>query len=302
MTIVIAASFLLYLLCFASSDGRSRRKDEHEANTYVMVEHGSLERLFDDDAQNEMYAKMWRRHNASKFKSKHKKIHYQWSNETSRRRSNTREFYLIAEYTRVFGQEKFCRLRKDERFLTDYKAQRHRRYQLLDKTYGAKHIDLAYDMLDRCVYKNCFFTCDMSLARQADALLFHWSDLTDKALAIASADQFDKIYSGLFPFERSTKQLWILWDDEANQVNPVLDKFNFNWTISYQASSEASYCSYGCFVKRYRIKLNIEIAKCLFDFFSLKVIQKRLNMETRSNLTNWCEPSSTRARTRPFGS
>ena len=46
--------------------------------------------------------------------------------------------------------------------------------------------------------------------------------------------------------------MWLLWNDEPYLTDQV-DKFYFNWTLSYKYSSEVSYCSYGCFIERENI-------------------------------------------------
>lgn len=112
------------------------------------------------------------------------------------------------------------------------------KYNQLDllQTGESTNGNTTYDLLDTCAYKNCFFTCNKSLAADADALLIH------------------DTYGLSNNFNRSASQLLIFWNDEANQVDKRLDQFKFNWTISFKQESEASYCTYGCYAHN-KIKL-----------------------------------------------
>lgn len=240
---LIAVSFLFYLYS-SSNDSLQINQDVNDENIeYIEINTSQVDRIFEDEVQNGLYLKQRRK--SSTFKSSQKRVLFN-TTKTSRNRRNS--FYLITEYTPVFRTNKYCRLKKDEEFRRDYVKKRGSRYQLLEKVYETRTVNQPYDLLDKCAYKNCFFTCEHSLASHSDALLFHWSDLTEKVLALNQGDDYEKIYTSMFQFERPAKQVWILWDDEANKIDPILDKFKFNWTISYLSSSEASYCSYGCLV------------------------------------------------------
>ena len=76
------------------------------------VKEQGLEDIFEDERQNKLYAKY---RPSPTLMPKHKRYLF---NLTSSRRRNG--FYLITEYTPVFGQAKYCRLKKDEKFLQDY--------------------------------------------------------------------------------------------------------------------------------------------------------------------------------------
>lgn len=241
LLIFIVATILIYTWN-EKSENKSELADDIQLDVPLL---GHIDEIFVESSQNHLYIKQ--RHNLTSPYHKHYIL-----NTTNSRPIKTGAFYLITEYTPVFGQSKYCHLKKDENYFERYMQKRLNRYHLLEEVFKSDPmLDEPYDLLDRCVYKNCFFSCDRSLAHLADALLFHWSDLTDRVVGLGVGDNYEKIYPLLFSFVRPSKQVWVLWDDEANVVNPVLDKFTFNWTITYQSISEASYCSYGCLVIRY---------------------------------------------------
>ncbi|CAF1581561.1 unnamed protein product, partial [Didymodactylos carnosus] len=64
---------------------------------------------------------------------------------------------------------------------------------------------------------------------QSNVLLFHKRDI-----------QIDKL-----PTVRNPNQIWLLWNDEANEKALELNKVLFNWTITYRFSAEASLSAYG---------------------------------------------------------
>jgi hypothetical protein len=90
--------------------------------------------------------------------------------------------YLLLEYTTVFQQRKYCDL----------------------------PIERSPSYINECPYKNCHFTCDRSLARSADLLLFHVPDLIGESTET-------KIYIKKFLAHLETRrdQIWLLWHDEV---------------------------------------------------------------------------------------
>ena len=111
--------------------------------------------------------------------------------------------FLLIEYTRVFGSKKFCSKNSSEIF-------------------G-----------DQCPYKNCFYSCDQSLAFQAQLLLFHKYDVTMDTVPPKD-------------FIRKPSQIWLLWHDEPNFYHGIdLNVYRFNWTTSYVFDAEASIGAYG---------------------------------------------------------
>jgi hypothetical protein len=44
---------------------------------------------------------------------------------------------------------------------------------------------------------------------------------------------------------RNSEQIWLLWHDESNEDSPDINKYKFNWTITYRISAEASLGAYG---------------------------------------------------------
>ncbi|RNA33751.1 Alpha-(1-3)-fucosyltransferase 6-like [Brachionus plicatilis] len=168
-------------------------------------------------------------------------------------------YYLILEYTRIFGKKKFCEQKiSDEQMLAidDQK--------LLSKLKSEKTSNARYTLMDKCLYKNCFFSCDKSLAMQSDALLFHTTDL--------GHENSENLNSHLFDFERNPAQIWLLWNDEANHVSNKIDSLRFNWTISYNSMSEASFCTYGCLTET-----DATIDQLKFENFVSDEFKKRQN-------------------------
>ena len=94
--------------------------------------------------------------------------------------------------------------------------------------------------MDTCKYKNCQFSCDKSLLGKADALIMHLTDVYAELLN-------NQVALGVLIAARRAEQPWILWNDEANNVNSRIDSMKFNWTLSYKAESEGSYGTYGCY-------------------------------------------------------
>lgn len=156
----------------------------------------------------------------------------------------TKPFYLIVEYTRVFGSKKFC-----EQKLSDEQMSLITDQELKLKFEKEKTSQKQYDLMDKCKYKNCFFSCDKDLAEKSDALLFHDADLRNQVNKIADHQNYEKVYSHLFNFKRDPSQIWLLWNDEANPLGNTLDNFLFNWTLSYNSMAEISFCTYGCLTK-----------------------------------------------------
>jgi hypothetical protein len=49
----------------------------------------------------------------------------------------------------------------------------------------------------------------------------------------------------LTTIKRNYEQIWLLWHDESNEDSPEINKYKFNWTITYRTSAEASLGAYG---------------------------------------------------------
>ena len=118
------------------------------------------------------------------------------------------QHYLLIEYTKFFGNQKFC----------------------------AKNATQIFG--EECPYKNCFYSCNLSLADQAQLLLFHKYDVTPATVPQSN-------------FTRSASQIWLLWHDEPNFYHGYdLNIYQFNWTTSYVFDAEASIGAYGMTKKR----------------------------------------------------
>ena len=55
----------------------------------------------------------------------------------------------------------------------------------------------------------------------------------------------DLNYEKLDSMKRNPEQIWLLWHDEANHNSPQINKYKFNWTVTYRTSAEASIGAYG---------------------------------------------------------
>lgn len=201
--------------------------------------------IFEDETQNELY---------SKYRSS------RISGPSRLKRSGAipspKDFYIINEYTPFYGQSKYCHQKKDQKFLNKCREKNKDGNQILEKIFQAAHSTTeSFEMLDNCVYKNCFFTCESQLAPQSDALMFLHSDLVSKAKALNLGNDFSKIYPAMFPFQRRRNQIWMLWNDEPGPYDPILNGFEFNWTLTFQSMSEVSYCTYGCIINRYELTI-----------------------------------------------
>jgi len=96
--------------------------------------------------------------------------------------SLNKKTYLVVEYTKVFYATKFCHLK-----------------------------DTDYFYPDKCLYKNCRFTCDKSTIYTADALLFHDFDLNQ-----VSIEERIFLKYTLSKGKSRQNQVWILWNDEVD--------------------------------------------------------------------------------------
>jgi hypothetical protein len=142
---------------------------------------------------------------------------------------------------------------KDTNLLREFVSKRRTGYEILESLFeNNNQYGTHYNLLDKCAYKNWYFTCEKKFAPISDALLFHLTDLNRLVAKFGypKGDGDARTYSDLFGFERRPEQVWVLWNDESNVVDSGIDKFKFNWTISFSWESEASYCSYGCVVPR----------------------------------------------------
>ena len=55
----------------------------------------------------------------------------------------------------------------------------------------------------------------------------------------------DLNFASLDGLKRDPAQIWLLWHDESNEDTPAINKYRFNWTMSYRTSAEASLAAYG---------------------------------------------------------
>ncbi len=74
------------------------------------------------------------------------------------------------------------------------------------------------------------YTCNRTHENDAQVLLMHKRDLNQEKLN---------------SMKRNSDQIWLLWHDEPNENSLYINKFKFNWTITYRTSAEASIGAYG---------------------------------------------------------
>ena len=86
---------------------------------------------------------------------------------------------------------------------------------------------------------------------------------------------------------RSNNDIWILWIDEANRQIKDLNKYRFNWTLSFRQDSEVSIGSYGILIQRERYKESTNNNSDLLQILSdAKIEVSDLALEQRI-LTNY---------------
>ena len=55
----------------------------------------------------------------------------------------------------------------------------------------------------------------------------------------------DLNFEQLEKMTRNPEQIWLLWHDESNEQSENINRFKFNWTVTYRTSAEASLGAYG---------------------------------------------------------
>lgn len=63
----------------------------------------------------------------------------------------------------------------------------------------------------------------------------------------------DLDYKKLNLIKRNSEQIWVLWHDESNEKSPEINKYKFNWTITYRTSAEASIGAYGLTIVKEKV-------------------------------------------------
>ena len=202
------------------------------------------EKVFKNHEQNKLYAEFIANGKSSSQSSKYK-IHNQIENNAS---NSNKSFFIIVEFTKIDGKKKYCDLYLNPSLIKDSRL-----FDELAKTNQKSVINgneknnnnNKFEILDKCEYTNCFFTCDKSFTQQSDVVLFHGTDLE---LEIKRENDFRTYYKKKLSFNRDPKQIWLLWNDDLNKIPQSFDQFNFNWTMSYSTESEISYATFGTYI------------------------------------------------------
>jgi len=230
---IIFISFVLvivYLNCISKS-----KLDVYEFKDDSLESRG----IFNNPALDEAY---------SSYKSHSLKLNNFAKHKVIRQRLNSsrtevsKPFYLITEYTKVFGASKYCTHKLNSQSVDNYMNNEIFQRFLNDKKRESENQqnNQYFNLLQGCVYDNCFFSCNRDHIDISDAVLFHYADLVGESNANAKFLPLTK---------RTASQIWLLWNDEAGSIDPKFDNVHFNWTITYKANAEVSFAAYGIYMK-----------------------------------------------------
>ncbi len=73
--------------------------------------------------------------------------------------------------------------------------------------------------------------------------------------------------------QRNPEQIWLLWHDESNENSPNINKYKFNWTITYRTSAEASLGAYGITIVKQKPWTNKELNSWVDEQFNKRYNQ-----------------------------
>lgn len=233
--LIIGFTFILFKLLFISFQFQSSQfKDIIKLKRY-------LEKL-NDSINTQTYLNDYKLNKEKTFNELLSRSNlYKIRVKNKRKLNKKQNEFLVLEYTKFFYSTKYCHL------FNNFNDN-----QTLHELY-----------LNECPFKNCKFTCDKSLALKADALLFYDYDLV--AESSENTYYLKNFYSS---HVKRKNQVWILWNDEPNEMSHILDRYKMNWTMSFRLDSEVNDCAYGCTyskVKRSQIDLLKETFKKEFD-------------------------------------
>lgn len=223
--LIIAASLAIIALYLLADQKNSTFRADDSKISKQIIDFLKLEE--DDKINTASYVEQFNNFNGIKNEFKRHSLHQKYKRESLNddfsRQVNKPE-YLILEYTKFWQQTKFCKYFAGPQKVTNPKSK---------------------VFINECPYTNCKFTCDKQKISEADALLFHESDVNEEQY---NNNMYINDVAKLHMAR--PEQLFILWNDEANKVNKELDKIRFNWTLSYRLDSEVSDCAYGCSYKK----------------------------------------------------
>jgi hypothetical protein len=274
---LVAALFIFLVVVYFQAEqvpDQPRKSIDILGNNVVREEEQSIEekndhsnnyirnQIYNDNGLNKLYMSQLNNLNL-KDVAENKIKNIRKRNESRINKKN----YIVLEYTRIFGSTKYCQQKiiKPKNLIGKSPIVN----SLINQSLKFKD---EYTILDKCLFNNCYFTCDQSYSAIVDAVLFHETDL------IQNINKADKDSSVNIVPSRVQDQIWILWNDEANIVDRRLNSYKFNWTISYKKTAEISYGAYG-------LLTNSQV----FDKFEMNTFENNIRQEfqARANKAVW---------------
>lgn len=197
----LSVFYSLYLYINARNRKSSEIKiitNEVEATAYLYV----------NDRQNQIYNSIYSHNRFEHQVSAYKEVIPRGRSKSSL----NKKFYLIYEGVKFYGQTKFCHMKYDDGFLEPNNSDSIENKIFADNQ--AKNTERFF-YLDGCLYKNCLFTCDSSLANVSDAILFESNTLYYSIKdQLSENNNIESVYKNVAPVsQRDESQIWIFWND-----------------------------------------------------------------------------------------
>lgn len=131
--------------------------------------------------------------------------------------------------------------------------------------------------------KNCRWSCERNRLNSENVRIgriFHHVDIKDEEMSVKLS-------------QRTSNEIWLLWIDEANRQLNQLNRYAFNWTLSFRRDSEISIGTYGLLINRSSIGPSENESNSLN--FSAQIEEEiSTNFRFRSRTALWfvsnCEP------------
>ena len=147
-----------------------------------------------------------------------------------------KNFYTILEYTKVIGENRFCKHYLEDNLIEEFKN--NDEFNKIFSSNSKENNGLKYQYLDNCEFKNCFFTCNSDFIETADALVFSYGDFIGDL-------EYNQTKIKNLVDKRNPDQIWIMWNDEAAIPLKKYDYLYFNWSMTFYQTSEVWNFAYG---------------------------------------------------------